>query len=73
MTCAPPASRSRSSEPHDERPNLVATLRGDSPGPVLGLLSHVDTVLADPDGVAARSVVRAIWPTRRSGAAGRRT
>jgi acetylornithine deacetylase/succinyl-diaminopimelate desuccinylase-like protein len=32
-----------------ERPNLVATLRGDEPGPALGYLSHVDTVLADPD------------------------
>ena len=32
-----------------ERPNLVATLKGDEPGPVLGYLSHVDTVLADPD------------------------
>jgi acetylornithine deacetylase/succinyl-diaminopimelate desuccinylase-like protein len=32
-----------------ERPNLVATLEGDEPGPVLGYLSHVDTVLADPD------------------------
>ena len=32
-----------------ERPNLVATLGGDEPGPVLGYLSHVDTVLADPD------------------------
>src|ERR1051325_1032699 len=32
-----------------ERPNLVARLRGDEPGPVLGYLSHVDTVLADPD------------------------
>jgi len=32
----------------DERPNLVATLGGDEPGPVLGYLSHVDTVLADP-------------------------
>ena len=33
------------------RPNLVARLRaaGDEPGPVLGYLSHVDTVLADPD------------------------
>jgi len=28
------------------RPNLVATLRGDAPGPVLGYLSHADTVLA---------------------------
>ena len=32
----------------DERPNLVARLPGDEPGPVLGYLSHVDTVLADP-------------------------
>ncbi len=31
------------------RPNLVATLRGGEPGPVLGYLSHVDTVLADAD------------------------
>ncbi|MCD6727956.1 MAG: M20/M25/M40 family metallo-hydrolase [Solirubrobacteraceae bacterium] len=31
-----------------ERPNLVARLRGSAPGPTLGLLSHVDTVLADP-------------------------
>ncbi|HEX4692874.1 MAG TPA: M20/M25/M40 family metallo-hydrolase [Solirubrobacteraceae bacterium] len=30
-----------------ERPNLVARLRGDADGPVLGYLSHVDTVLAD--------------------------
>jgi acetylornithine deacetylase/succinyl-diaminopimelate desuccinylase-like protein len=33
----------------DNRPNLVARLKGDEPGPVLGYLSHVDTVLADPD------------------------
>src|SRR5204863_5299425 len=32
----------------DERPNLVARLKGAEPGPVLGYLSHVDTVLADP-------------------------
>ncbi|WP_249011713.1 M20/M25/M40 family metallo-hydrolase [Conexibacter sp. DBS9H8] len=34
-----------------ERPNLVATLaaEGDAGGPVLGLLSHVDTVLANPE------------------------
>ena len=31
-----------------QRPNLVARLRGRADGPVLGLLSHVDTVLADP-------------------------
>jgi acetylornithine deacetylase/succinyl-diaminopimelate desuccinylase-like protein len=29
------------------RPNLVATLGGEGDGPVLGLLGHVDTVLAD--------------------------
>ena len=32
----------------EQRPNLVATLRGDAAGPTLGLLSHVDTVLANP-------------------------
>ncbi|HEV2785468.1 MAG TPA: M20/M25/M40 family metallo-hydrolase, partial [Solirubrobacteraceae bacterium] len=32
-----------------ERPNLVATLRGTGDGPTLGLLSHVDTVLATPE------------------------
>ena len=31
-----------------ERPNLIARLRGAADGPVLGYLSHVDTVLADP-------------------------
>jgi acetylornithine deacetylase/succinyl-diaminopimelate desuccinylase-like protein len=31
-----------------ERPNLVATLAGSSPGPTLVYLGHVDTVLADP-------------------------
>jgi acetylornithine deacetylase/succinyl-diaminopimelate desuccinylase-like protein len=36
--------------PDPERPNLVARLRGRAEGPVLGLLSHVDTVLADPAG-----------------------
>jgi acetylornithine deacetylase/succinyl-diaminopimelate desuccinylase-like protein len=36
--------------PDPERPNLVARLRGHAPGPVLGLLSHVDTVGADPVG-----------------------
>jgi acetylornithine deacetylase/succinyl-diaminopimelate desuccinylase-like protein len=33
----------------EPRPNLVARLRGAGDGPVLCLLSHVDTVLADPD------------------------
>jgi acetylornithine deacetylase/succinyl-diaminopimelate desuccinylase-like protein len=32
----------------ENRPNLVATLTGEDDGPVLGLLGHVDTVLADP-------------------------
>jgi acetylornithine deacetylase/succinyl-diaminopimelate desuccinylase-like protein len=32
----------------DERPNLVGRLRGAADGPTLCLLSHVDTVLADP-------------------------
>jgi acetylornithine deacetylase/succinyl-diaminopimelate desuccinylase-like protein len=32
----------------DERPNLVARLRGLAEGPTLCLLSHCDTVLADP-------------------------
>jgi acetylornithine deacetylase/succinyl-diaminopimelate desuccinylase-like protein len=34
---------------HAERPNLVARLPGGEPGPALAYLSHVDTVLADPD------------------------
>ena len=33
---------------HEDRPNLVARLRGHADGPVLGLLSHVDTVYATP-------------------------
>src|ERR1044072_2537555 len=33
----------------DERPNLVARLRGDADGRRLALLAHVDTVLAEPD------------------------
>ncbi|TML99447.1 MAG: M20/M25/M40 family metallo-hydrolase [Actinobacteria bacterium] len=33
----------------EERPNLVARLRGDGDGPALCLLSHVDTVYATPD------------------------
>ena len=36
--------------PDPTRLNLVARLRGEAPGPVLGLLSHVDTVTADPRG-----------------------
>ncbi|HLY35085.1 MAG TPA: M20/M25/M40 family metallo-hydrolase [Candidatus Limnocylindria bacterium] len=32
----------------DERPNLVADLRGEGDGPTLCYLGHVDTVLADP-------------------------
>ena len=37
-------------EPDPERPNVVGRLRGHEPGPALGLLSHVDTVPADPRG-----------------------
>ena len=33
----------------EERPNLVARLRGHSDGPTLCYLGHVDTVLADPE------------------------
>src|SRR3954454_14932192 len=33
----------------EERPNLVARLRGEQDGPRLVLLSHVDTVVAAPD------------------------
>ena len=33
----------------EERPNLVARLRGAEDGPVLCLLSHIDTVLATPE------------------------
>jgi acetylornithine deacetylase/succinyl-diaminopimelate desuccinylase-like protein len=33
----------------EARPNLIARLRGAADGPVLCLLSHVDTVLADPE------------------------
>ena len=36
--------------PDPERPNVVGRLRGHEAGPVLGLLSHVDTVPADPRG-----------------------
>ena len=32
-----------------QRPNLIARLRGAQDGPTLGLLGHVDTVLANPD------------------------
>src|SRR5215208_4583750 len=32
----------------DARPNLIARLRGETEGPTLCLLGHVDTVLADP-------------------------
>ena len=32
-----------------ERPNLVARLRGERPGPTLCLLGHADTVPADPE------------------------
>ena len=58
-TLGRPASRPRCSAPSPERPNLVADLDGPRPtGPTLCFLGHVDTVLADADGVAARPVVR---------------
>ena len=41
----------------DERPNLVARLRGASDGPRLCYLGHVDTVLADAAEWTRRSVV----------------
>ena len=41
--------RVRADGAEDERPNLIARLRGDADGPVLGYLSHVDTVLASPE------------------------
>ena len=40
-----------------ERPNLVARLDGEAPGPTLCLLSHVDTVLATPSEWTPRPVV----------------
>jgi acetylornithine deacetylase/succinyl-diaminopimelate desuccinylase-like protein len=33
----------------DSRPNLIATLDSEQPGPVMVYLGHVDTVLADPE------------------------
>jgi acetylornithine deacetylase/succinyl-diaminopimelate desuccinylase-like protein len=33
----------------EERPNLVARLAGESDGPTLAMISHVDTVPADPE------------------------
>jgi acetylornithine deacetylase/succinyl-diaminopimelate desuccinylase-like protein len=33
----------------DDRPNLIADLRGEADGPTLCFLGHVDTVLADPN------------------------
>src|SRR5262245_57076836 len=36
-------------EAEPDRPNLVARLRGSEDGPTLALLSHADTVRADPD------------------------
>ncbi|MDO8211542.1 M20/M25/M40 family metallo-hydrolase [Conexibacter sp. CPCC 206217] len=33
----------------EERPNLIARLRGEAEGPTLAFLGHVDTVLANPD------------------------
>ena len=57
----------------DERPNLVADLRGAADGPTLCFLGHVDTVLADAGGVDPRPVVRRRWRTASCGAAARST
>ena len=55
-----------------ERPNLVARLRGREPGPVLGLLSHVDPCRPTrPAGVTGPGPVR--WRRDASGAAARST
>ena len=51
-----------------ERPNLVARLRGEAEGPVLGYLSHVDTVLASPEDWSRASTAK---PTARSSATSR--
>ena len=40
-----------------ERPNLVARLKGVEPGPNLALISHVDTVPADPDIITAIVII----------------
>ena len=50
--------RDRTRRSHEERPNLVATLRGDSPGPVLGLLSPRGHGPRRAGRVATRSMVR---------------
>ena len=74
-SCWPAAAATRASRCEllgrtEERPNLVARLRGAGDGPTLCLLSHVDTVLADAGRVAARPVVgrrrrrRALGPRR---------
>ncbi len=39
----------RAARRREGRPNLVATLAGEAPGPTLCLLGHVDTVPADPE------------------------
>ena len=42
----------------DERPNLVARLRGEAEGPTLCLLGHADTVPADASEWSPRPVER---------------
>ena len=52
----------------EERPNLIARLRGASDGPRLCYLSHVDTVLADPAEWTRRPLVRRVARRPRVGA-----
>jgi len=47
LSAAGCATEVLAAEGEHERPNLVATLDGEGDGPVLCLLGHVDTVLAD--------------------------
>ena len=56
-----------------QRPNLVARLRGETDGPTLALICHVDTVPADCRGVDAGTRGRATSRATTSGAAARST
>ena len=47
--CCGPRVRVRAAQAEPERANLIARLRGEADGPTLTLLSHVDTVKADPE------------------------
>ena len=76
MLCASsrrPASSASWSGVEPERPNLIARLAGRSDGPRLCLLGHVDTVLADADGVDASIRGPASFGTDTSGGGARST